>query len=253
MATNYRQARVQSTKDEVTQIKTYTVIWWVADDSLIDTIGAASYGGVPLKSRKSDNWDANTVDAGFQVDLFYEGQSADDEGKAGESWDLSDSSFREIPVEEHPGIDELLETYGGVIIDGKVNWIDNFEFADDLNLGLSDTDAQGRTRHPFFGQKTIMVWHGVARRTYYASDINSAYEGVATIFDQLPGEGPRIDFQYGENWIKRMPKPRQSGDGWEVTEEYWLSKPGGWKQGLDTLTISPGSSGGGGGLRTGSL
>ena len=238
MSDTIKLARVTTTKDEVTLIKTHTLIYWVATEDLIETIGPSRYKGVPLASRKSDNWDANTITAGFQVDLEYSGKS-DEEDDGGVTWDLSDSSFREIPVEQHPGLDDLLETYGGVLIDGKIEWIDNFEFASNLNLGLSET-ASGQTRHPFHGQKTIMVWSGIARCTYYSNSIANLYSDVGQIFDQLPRSGPRIDFQHGENWIKRMPKPRQSGDGWEVTEEYWSSMPGGWKEGLDTLIVSPG-------------
>jgi len=234
-----RRPGITGGKNEETGEVDVTVSHFVSTESEILTVGDASFWGVPLLDRKFGNWEPDTDTAGFQVDLQYRGVRPEDEESIGEVWTFDDT-FREVPVEQHPDLDNLLEEYGGVIIDGKVEWIDNFQFGSGVDIGLrvsGNEASSSATRHPFSGEDSILVFYSVATREYFTKNLSSAYRGVGEIYAQLPGDGPRITWEHGQNWIKRMPRPRTSGDGWMVSEDYWSSAPGGWKEGLHNLIV----------------
>lgn len=221
-------------KDEVTGVVDATVHYWVSTLAEVWTSGAATFFGAPLVRRDFASWSDGGDSTGYQVDCKYEGL-AEDEQEGAERWRF-DNAIKEVPIEEHPYLGALMKKYGGRIIDGKVVWPHYVDGAGDLQLGLSRS-GETQEYHPLMGKKAILVWHSVAYREYWSSSLDAVYSNVGEVFDQLPGEGPRISFDHGQNWIKRSPQPEGSGDGWMVREEYWLSMPGGWKEGVDSLIV----------------
>lgn len=227
--------------DHKTGVLNVTVSYFVSTVEEVTTVGDFQFWGVPLKSRSFANWDSDSDAVGYQVDLEYEGrpgEGGDTEGQELESWSFSDS-FREVPIEQHPYIGELVIMYGGWWDgDGKVQWPEKWDGAlgDAPSFGLS-ASAKGEKTHPLLGRDTALIFHSIATREYWTRSLDAAYADMGKIYQNLPGQGPKISFAHGQNWLKRIVTPRSSGDGWLVSEEYWLSGPGGWKPGIDELVI----------------
>lgn len=238
--TSQQLAGYDYSRNETTGVRSITLRYFVATKAEISTVGSAYHEGIPLVSRRAGNWNKDSDDHGYWVDLLYEGSSEEDEN--GEEWSFESQLTQDV-IEQHPQLEQLLDDYGGRLLDGKVVFPDFWDGGSGvgnsntrLTLGLSDTSS-GETPHPFAGARFIHYHTIVATRTYYATSISNIYNDVGEIFDKLPGDAPPINFKNGQNWIKRNPLPSTSGDGYVIRETYESSLPGGWKKGLHQLII----------------
>lgn len=223
-------------KDEETGLIDVKVHHFVSDYSEVLTVGDATFMGVPLVSRAWGNWEPDADTAGYQVDLSYKGKDEDDEFQ--ETWSF-DNSFDERPFATHPNIKAIIDRYGGTIeADGSVTWPIDLpeERREELSIGLSNAEERASRSNPMFGRGSRRVFFSVATRKYFSTSISAAFQDRGKVFDRLPGNGPNIRFVNGENWLKTVPQPESYGNGWLITEEYWLSDYGGWKKGLDDFT-----------------
>ncbi len=225
-------AGIDYSHDVETGATSYTVRWFVRTEAELPTVGEPTYNGLPLKERNATNWEPDNNDLGFQLDLTYAGEEATDDYE--ETWTFK-NSFVEKSVESLPRIQKVILDYGGQVQDdGTITWpLQTEETGKNLTLGLQKALADEKAANPLFGERTRTVFFSIAVRKYFSTTIDPAFENIGKVFDELPGTGPKINFEDGQNWIKTAPQPVQSGDGWLITEEYWLSDIGGHKRGLN--------------------
>ncbi len=220
-------------RNEQTGEVTITVTHWVATFPECLTFGDPTFSGFALDERRFDNYDAENDEAGYRLELVYRGAGdiTDNEGgEPAEQWTF-DTSFKEEPIETHPRFKILKTLYGGTVgEDGKVTWPENLpeNLASELNVGLSKQEKARDRKNPLFGLRSYLVFGAIARRTYVSDVIGTGFAGIGSVFEELPGQAPEIQFDDGRNWLKMAPKPQSAGDQWRIVEEYILSPEGGW-------------------------
>lgn len=157
--------------------------------------------------------------------------------------------FAQIPIEKHPNYQQLLDTYGGTIVDGQTVWPPTIAAGGSLSAGKGKSIP-----NPMFPESEYFASEGgVYSFRYAATDIGGIQNGVGKIHptSALPGRPPSVT--EGRNWLKVDPVYRRRGLIFEIVELYWVSRPGGWKKpiygqigggvatGLTTGTLTTGS------------
>lgn len=238
-----RIAGIDFSQDLKTGTKRWVIRWFVRTEDELESVGASEYRGIPLTSRQAANWEPDSNEFGFQVDLTYE-YDPNQPDEDGETWSFK-SSFAEKSVESHPEIQKIIKEYGGVVDpDGKITWppddpknTDTSKRRPGLSAGIA---ARAVTdKNPLFGETSRLMFFTVATRKYYSQTLSRAFKGVGKIFKNLPGDGPSIDFDEDQDWVKTAPSVDAHPEyGWAITEEYWLSDAGGHTKGLHQAVAS---------------
>jgi hypothetical protein len=178
--------------------------------------------------EQSRSWKDNG-DGSYTVYITWEGGEDSDVGSQGgwfggdpATYELS-SSLKDIPIENHPGIAGLMQTYHGTRTGNGV-----VEFA----IG---TPSQP---NPMYGVKTFKCVSATLRKTTLVTTIDSSiFEGTGSVTTRV-GQFPQMDYQepdgkggvrtVAREWLKLTPTIAKRGGKFTVTEEYMLSPKGGF-------------------------
>lgn len=188
-------------------------------------------GGGDQCKEQSRTWKDNG-DGSFSVYITYEGgMVGGDSGSAG-AWFGGDgatyemsASMKDIPIEGHPGITGLMQTYHGTKTGNGV-----VEFAS----GTPDSP------NPMYGCKTFKCVSATLRRTTIVNAIDSnCLEGVGSVYTKI-GSFPQLNYQapdgkggtksIAREWLKMAPSIQKRGNVFTLTDEYMLSPKGGFPQ-----------------------
>lgn len=140
-----------------------------------------------------------------------------------------DPGFAEAPIQRHPKIEELLDTYEGQVLDEQIIWPLRLSGSDGGGPGsaLSGNATQGSI-NPMFGRGSYFTFQGGTYWFRYAILAGSAIPDITgKLFGSggLPGQAPRYT---GRNWLGAGAPFQRRGPVLDVTELYWLSDEGGW-------------------------
>jgi hypothetical protein len=135
------------------------------------------------------------------------------------------ASLKDIPIENHPGIAGLMQTYHGTRTGNGV-----VEFA----IGTPDQP------NPMYGVKTFKCVSATLRRTKIVSSVASdIFEGTGSVTTKV-GSFPTMNYMepdgkggvksIAREWLKLAPTIAKRGSKFTVTEEYMLSPKGGFPQ-----------------------
>jgi hypothetical protein len=167
--------------------------------------------------------------------------------------------FAQLPIQQHPKIEHLLDTYNGQPIDAEIFW--PLRIASNASggagVGLGGSGSGKEIVNPMFGRDSYFGFQGgtywyryVARSESEIPDIiGKLFSGGA-----LPGNAPRHG---NRNWLCAGTPHLRRGPVVEVTELYWLSEEGGWPKAIygsglgGSTTGSTGIEGAGRGLTPG--
>jgi len=230
----HRYPGITGSKDEKTGVTTVTLSIWVRNFSEAVTVGEPFWNGLMLESRDFANHDADSDNGGIQVDLKYNGITFKLNPNE-EVWEF-DTSFREEKIETHPDFLTLKEDYGWGELEGGTFGFSEEPPAgsnDSLDLGLVDS-VEKDNKNPLFGVDTYLVFGVIARRRYTTGSLKRVLSGVGNVSKRLPGSAPALNTG-DKNWLKMAPKITQVGDEWSVSEEFMLSKEGGWPPNIHKL------------------
>jgi hypothetical protein len=247
-----------------------TIPHFVTTEDECFTVGAKTYRTFPLTGRNFSPYD----DSGWQVNLTYEGLD-DAAATLSEVWEW-DPSYNEEPLEACPWFLSIKGKYGGWIDDeGEVRFPEKMPSKTKKTKAQKQTDAveasraalraqnplynrtsalssgvtlQGASLHPtaaasdrnpFFGVKTRLVSHVIARRTYASRDLPiDARNRGGTIIRALPGKNGRaLAAKHGAGtgtWLCMAPRVIQRGNAYEIQEDF-LHNIDGWPEDLYTV------------------
>jgi hypothetical protein len=204
-------------------------------------------GGMQSTSDTASNWDPDTIEGGYRVEITYEGrdntQYAPNVPERGR-WSFR-PSFEKEPMEKHPKIDVLVDYYDGEIDpeSKRVTFPETFfRSANTTGPGKSNHWQGGNTggsgnleKNPLYGmdESGYLALTGVATCRYTTNSLSSATSRVGEIFERLPYSAPNDFNMEGRNWLKAPPVIEELGqtDGdasFSVEEVYMLSEKGGW-------------------------
>ena len=194
----------------------------------------------------ASNWEDDTIEAGFEVNIAYgtidpEKDGGNDEyGGTVAKWDF-DPSFEKEPIEKHPQIEAIVEKYAGeedpdsgrIIFKRKLpanaNRDDRRGFQGSQNTRDDETNpAYG------FSESGYIVMSGMATARYITQNTSSALNAVGRVFENLPSNAPDYGIEDDRNWLKAPPQineiaETEDGERWyEITHSFLLSEKGGW-------------------------
>lgn len=186
---------------------------------------------------------------GLRTTWTFEGINGD--GKSPTFRDRSNSidyrfepGFSEKSLLLLPNAQDLLDQFGGYVLDGRVIWPPTVP--GEANTGTKKQTDSGKP-NPLFGRETFFAVEGTYLFRYLSRDLPSQ-SGVGKIHTSgLPGKPPK-DYT-DRNWLKLPVSYQRRGPVHECLEGYWLSGAGGWPKeiyGLANATTERG-------LTTGSL
>jgi hypothetical protein len=180
--------------------------------------------------EQSRSWKDNG-DGSYTVYVTYEGGVEGGAGTQGPwfggdeaTYELS-ASLKDIPIENHPGIAGLMQTYHGTRTGNGV-----VEFA----IGSPDQP------NPMYGVKTFKCVSATLRRTRIVSSVQSdIFEGTGSVTTKV-GSFPEMNYKEPDGkggvkttareWLKLAPTIARRGSKFTLTEEYMLSPKGGFPQ-----------------------
>lgn len=203
-------------------------------------------GGMQAVTHSANNWDADTIEGGYRVEINYEGMSgtgpnSPEKGK----WSFL-PSFEKEPIEKHPAIDQLVDYYDGSIDpETKRITFPEIYYASATGAGPSrsnhwkGTGSAGNSfdaqKNPLYGmdESGYLAFGGVANCRYTTNSVQSAMSRIGEVFERLPYSAPAGYEVEGRNWLKAPPRIEELGktDGdanFSVEEVYMLSEKGGW-------------------------
>ncbi len=241
----HKIAGISGGRDE-TGVITITQPWWCETLEECFTVGEPVLSinartQLPELSRGFGVWDPDTIRAGYQIGITYQGPD----------WSLDlekvqrfgfDSEYSEQPMETHHAINVLIEKHGGRLIDvgGEKKLV--FDQSADGGGGsgaggfAQGEDAAGDT-NPNFGYRTYPLYESIWTHTYLTRRLPKDFlDRISTVVNEPPGKPPTPK---NRNWLIMVPGleifPNDSG--YRVTDYYKLSKPGGWPPGLTKLIV----------------
>jgi hypothetical protein len=146
--------------------------------------------------------------------------------------------FSEKSALRLPGIQDILNQFGGYVVDGQIIYppsVPSGTASGPIASGSGTNDKP----NPLFGQDTFFSVEGTYHFRYYVlnqRDIPTGFVGMILKSSQLPGEPPPFPDvttdsdgnPTGRNWLALPPAPTRVGPGWHVEEMFWLSGDGGW-------------------------
>jgi len=148
--------------------------------------------------------------------------------------------FSQNSIQRHPNFQSLLTQYGGYPDnDGQhVIWPTTIP-----NGGSSGFSKSGNTaNNPMFGVNDYFRTEGTYRYRYAATSLADNILSMAGHICTPPGQPPSLI--EGRNWLALSPLYRRRGIIFDITEEYWLSGPGGWPAPVYRSSNGNGSSNG---------
>jgi hypothetical protein len=78
-----------------------------------------------------------------------------------------------------------------------------------------------------FGIQAFFEMEGIYHYRYAETTLPKGIQsGVGYIAENLPGNPPSLDD--GRNWMKAPTNFQRKGYVYDITENYWLSRRGGW-------------------------
>lgn len=241
-----------------------TLNFWVDTEDEVYQVrdSETEYRGLPRKS-----WDWQTVSdkslcAGFEVSLTFEGhdvEEEEDEEDEEEEWTLDDAvwsfrpAFEKEPIEKHPQIRELIDTYEG-IVDEKTKRV-SFprtlkEKPKNERRGLvGEKGEDDELLNPLYGfsESGFLSFSGVATATYQTGRPNDALLNIGGVFKTLPANAPDFGIPSNYNWLKMPPTITETEaltrtrEGifigrreieariYDVEHQFMLSPKGGWQ------------------------
>lgn len=243
---SHKIAGIQGGRDE-NGVITITQPWWCESLDECFRVGEReltinSSTRLPELSRALGTWDPDTVRAGYQVGITYQGPDWSLDQKKTERFGF-ESEYSEQPIETHPAIN-ILQTpkYGGKLID--VGGEKKLVFSATLGSGdgaggggfSQGQDAEGDA-NPHFGYKTYPLYESIWTHTYVVKRLpNDFLERINTVIKTPPGKPPTPK---DRDWLIMTPGleifPNETG--FRITDFYKLSKPGGWPLGLTLMTV----------------
>ena len=166
---------------------------------------------------------------GYGVTQFYY------EGMAGESTQSIyefQGSFNQEPITSHPKIGDLMQKYGGRLLDGEVEWDVTAPQGTKTKRGLNSKGAAKNDVNLMYGVTAYLSVGAVWTETkVYALDKIPDWiaNGTGYIFmkGEVPGNPPTPK---GRNWLEMSPQATQRGNVMQVTRSFMLSGQGGWIQ-----------------------
>ena len=137
----------------------------------------------------------------------------------------------EMPITSHPDILKMIDTYGGVVEDGRVIFRKDVPKPKDGEAVAAKDLVSKKGASPMFGVEAYTSFAGTWTKSYTlkrgdsVKDIFSDVEKITT----APPMPSWITFSFGtkRNWLKRMPSIRVRGASLAITERYLLSGLGG--------------------------
>ncbi|MEO7933201.1 MAG: hypothetical protein ABIT76_08600 [Chthoniobacterales bacterium] len=138
--------------------------------------------------------------------------------------------FAEVSLKLHKDYSKLLEKYQGVpdVDGGDILWPATLSKESGGGGAFPGNGGTDGDINPMFGYQSKFRMEGNYRFRYAVVELPGAlFDGVDYIADKLPGKPP-TDLKDGRNWLMAAPNLKHLGNVWDVTENYWLSGPGGW-------------------------
>jgi len=225
--------------------------WHVDTEDEIFTVASenVSYRGISRSSYDSENWDADTIEGGYRVNITFEG--IDQEGPTRSERDNAlwnfQPAFEKEPIEKHPAIDQLIDFYDGQIDPEtkrvtfpEVYWRGtNSQGPSQSNHWQATGNNRGAAnleKNPLYGmdESGYLAMTGVATCRYNTTNPGQAMDGLGRVFERLPGNAP--DYEVTDrDWLKAPPSIDEIGDTdgrrwFAVEERYMLSEKGGWPE-----------------------
>jgi len=172
------------------------------------------------------------AEGGMRTTWTFQGINGD--GKSVTFRDRSNSldygftpGFAQVSIQRHPNFQSLLKQYGGYPDnDGqRVIWPTTIpNNASSSGFSKSNSDQT----NPMFGINDYFRTEGTYRFRYAAQSLPGGVLSLAghLFTSGLPGQPPAL--VEGRNWLGLAPSYRRRGTIFDITEEYWLSGPGGW-------------------------
>lgn len=223
-----------------TGIIQWTVPYFVENLADVLTVGQEPplKGLVETGRTWTDNFEGQG--AGVQVTVTYEGGGLSDKV----SYEY-DSSFREEIILSHPNWEQFKNVFKGRY-DKEEKRVEFPEYIDkggklglDQGQGpptpgaIADARRANQVKNPLFGVETYLALASVFRMTYSASSVPAGiFTSIGTIRQSLPGGFPTPE---NHDWLVMPPKVSQRGGSYQITEEYMMSKPGGWPEAIYSL------------------
>lgn len=203
-------SQTEATRDKSGLI-THNSVFYCATESDARSFHDPLAGTMGLVNRKWRNADEGL--SGFMLYLSYQGI----EGESTEGTVEWDSSFAEEPIESHPNLLKLMETYKGTFDEAqkpkRVAWAETV-------TGLPGMGKK-EVKNPMLGVQTYRVLGVVFRKTYCSKSLpDHILEGIGRIVDNLPGGYPTPPER---NWLSLPPKISQKGNVYQLVEELLLS------------------------------
>lgn len=200
----------------------------------------------------SDNWEPDTIDAGFEVwiafgyvDVDGPDVSDDEYGADKAKWNF-DPAFQQTAAEKHPEINFLIANYGGQE-DPQTHRVTFTRLLKELPrdnarglLGKNYKDAEGNIKNPLYGlnESGYITMGGIASARFVTSSLSSAMRGVGRVFKRLPGNAPDFGLEDDRDFIKMPPSISEIAKGidgtrwYEIVHQFMLSDIGGWPPGV---------------------
>lgn len=153
------------------------------------------------------------------------------------------TSYESHPIELHPRIDKLTETYGGYFTpDGFAKWPPFYS-----PPGSGGLSSGEQLRNPMFGVTRYKDVSMTFRHTYYTTNVpRSIYDKAGMIVLNLPAgfptpKGP-LDKEGKEikrRWMMQMPAITREGNSYRIVQEYVLLDSSGVADDLYETTATP--------------
>lgn len=214
------------------KISTFSVPYFVTSSEEIPRVGSGNYLGLKETGRTWEAWNDGTD--GWKVTVQYKGHMDGDESavdpRETEQWDI-DFDFSEEPLESHPDLRLIIDTYGGYIEDNEVKFPQRMPAGTKSKSGLGGKSLSAGDRNPMYGTTTYPVMTARVSRSWSAATIPAnAVNNIGKIYKIIPGIPDTIgNVDFGDrDWLTMPPKISQNGSVWRITNEWLLSPAGGF-------------------------
>jgi hypothetical protein len=214
-------------------ISSFSVSYHAKSIGEVTTVGESRFQGLVEQGR---TWQAlNDGTDGWIVTVNYKGYTEDKEPDPAdtEQWNLG-FDFSEEPIESHPNLKAIKDTYGGYYEEpgGPLKFPEFMPKESKGKGGLGGkSKAKPGEKNPMFGNTTYAVMTARVTRTWSSKQIpKNAINDIGKVYSSIPGAPDSIaDVDFGSRtWMSMPPKISQNGDVWRIENEWLLSPPSGW-------------------------
>ncbi|MCP4444924.1 MAG: hypothetical protein GY872_07475 [Roseibacillus sp.] len=213
-----------------------TVPWYVDSIDQVWSVGRDAVEGLPAMSRTF----TQLGNGHFKVNVTHEGYSDDDkeEGNTGEeattTWNV-DFDFSEEPIEAHHNLEEIKKRYGGTVVEGKVEFPEKLPTNSRSRSGLRTSSNGSNDKNPLFGVETYILLKARISKRYTTeeipADVSRTMGRIIRTIPNAPEDLASMDWG-DRDWMIQPPKVEFKGEVRVITQEYLLSPPGGWPEGV---------------------